>query len=91
MLRQFRVSCVAGLPELFIRAQLVEMSQRDNRIDILSRLVPRFVSEKSQRERRTPVDGQFHRVVEMAIQGLQDGERVIHGVSATGVVHTQSV
>lgn len=78
-LRQFRVSGVAGIPELLIRAQLIELGQRDDRIHILCCLMPEFVGGKSQREGGSSVERQLHGVIEVAVQRLQDGERIIHG------------
>jgi hypothetical protein len=48
-------------------------------IHVLRRLVPESVGGESQRERGTPVERQLHRVIEVAVQRLQDGERIIHG------------
>jgi hypothetical protein len=78
-LRQFRVGGVTGIPELRIRAQLVELGQRDDRIHVVRRLVPEFVRGESQGERGTPVERQLHRVIQVPVQRLQDGERIIHG------------
>jgi hypothetical protein len=76
--RQFRVRGVASLPELGIRAQWVELGQRDDCIHVLGRLVPGCVGRKTQRERGPSVKRQLHRVIEVAVQRLQDGERIIH-------------
>ena len=77
-LGQFHIRGVAGVPELLIRPQLVELVQRDDRVHVLGRLVPGFVGGKSQRECSAPVKGQLDRVVEVTVEGLQDEERVIH-------------
>ena len=56
-----------------------EAGQRDDRVHVLSRLVPRFRGGESQREGRATVEGQLDRMIEMAVKGLQDEERIIHG------------
>ena len=48
VLGQFCVGCVIGIPELFIGAQLIELSQGNDRVDILRGLVPEFVRGEAQ-------------------------------------------
>jgi hypothetical protein len=38
-----------------------------------------FVGGESQRESRSPVESQLDRMIEVAVQRLQDQERIIHG------------
>ena len=54
------------------------MGQWDDRVHVLGRLVPEFVGWESERERRAPVKSQLDHVIEMAVEGLQDEERIIH-------------
>ena len=77
---QFGISGVAGVPELLIRAQFVELAQRNDGVYVLGRLVPGFVGGESQRKCATTVECQFDRVIEVAIEGLQDEKRIIHVV-----------
>jgi hypothetical protein len=46
---------------------------------LLGRLVPGFMGGESQGESGTPVEGQLDRVIEVTVEGVQDGEWVIHG------------
>ena len=77
-IRQLRICDVAGGPELVIRTQWGELGQWDDRVHVLGRLVPEFVGWESERERRAPVKSQLDHVIEMAVEGLQDEERIIH-------------
>ena len=53
---------------------------RKKGVHVLGRLMPGFVRGESQRERGASVEGQFDRMIEVAVQGLQDEERIIHDV-----------
>ena len=75
---QFGIRGVAGVPELPVRAQFVELGQGNDDVHVLGRLMLGFVGGESQRERGASVEGQFDRMIEMAVQGLQDEERIIH-------------
>ena len=58
---------------------MIELGQWDDRIHILRRFMSGVVRRESQGKRGTPVNGQFHRMIEVAVQRLEDGEWIIHG------------
>jgi hypothetical protein len=77
-LGELGIGSVAGVPELLVGMKLVELGQRDDRVHVLGVIVPGFVRRESQREGGAPVEGQLDRMIEVAVEDLQDEERIIH-------------
>ncbi len=62
-----------------LKLMLLHWRHAHENANILGRLVPGFMRGESQRESGAAAEGQLDWVIEVAVQCLQDEERIIHG------------